>query len=504
MHTPRARTLLTTGLIATGLLAATASLAWGQGLEGERRLLPGTTVAGADVGGATVEVATQLVHDHLGDRHATDIDVHAADARWSVSADELGARPDVDAAVTAAFTHTQDAGPVELATHRLLDRPADVEMAVDTDLDPQAVDRLITEVADEVEQAARDAALAWTGDAVELSEARTGRTLDRDAATDRLAAAVLDPRPQVELPVTTTDPSIATEDLAPLVDEVERRSVAALDREIALTGPELDRTLTPRGLGATPDLETLLDALPTDGRGELSVTALPDAATVPLEVDDDAVDAVLDDLAGEVERPARDAQLDWSTGDLDIVAERTGRTLDVDATRAQLLDAIDGGPDGADDRVELTTDAVQPTVTRDDHDQVLFLQQDRRTLQLYEDGEAVREWPVAVGQHDAATPTGTFTVGAKRVEPTWTNPAPDGWGADLPDVVEAGPDNPLGARALNWNRDGRDTLIRFHGTNEPGSIGQAASRGCVRMHDEHVIELYDRVARGTTIVSTAG
>ncbi len=501
MRKPRTRTILTTGLLATGLLGAAASLAWGQGLEDEHRLLSGTTIAGVDVGGTTVEQATRQVHDHLDDRLATDVDLRAANRRWTVSADDLDAQPDIDAAVTEAFAHTRDAGPVELALHRLLDRSADVEVEVDTHLDQRAVERLVADVAEGIERDTRDASLAWSGGEVQLTEARTGRTLDRDGAAHRIETAVLAPRPETELPVTSTDPSVATEELAPLVDEVEERSRSALDREIELTGPDLDRTLTPRELDAAPDLDALLDELPADDRGDTGADALPDATTaVPLEVDDDAVDAVLDDLADEVERPARDAQLDWSSGALDIIGERTGRTLDVDVTRARLLDAIDG----ASDPVELATDPVQPAVTRDDHDQVLFLQQDRRTLRLYEDGEAVREWPVAVGRPSAPTPTGEFTIGATRVEPTWTNPDPDGWGADLPEVVGPGPDNPLGARALNWNRDGRDTLIRFHGTNEPASIGQAASQGCVRMHDDDVIELYDRVSTGTTIVSTAG
>lgn len=501
MRTARTLTLLMTGLVATGVLAITASVAWGQDLKEEQRLLAGTTIAGIDVGEATVTEATRQVEEHLDDRLATEVDLRVADGHWTVAADDLGAQPDVDGAVAEAFAHTRDAGPAELAMHRLLDRSADVEVAVDTHLDQRTVERLVADIAAEIGRAPRDAALAWSDGQVELTDARTGRTLDRDGAAHRIETAVLDARAEAQLPATTTDPSVATGDLAPLVDEVEALSQAALDREIVLTGSELDRTLTPRDLDATPDLDALLDERPVDEQAEADADVLPDTgAAIPLDVPGDAVDDVLDDVADEVERPARDAQLDRSSGELDIVEERPGRTLDVDATRTRLLEAIDG----ASDQVEPATASVQPAVTRDDYDQVLFLQQDRRTLRLYEDGEAVREWPVAVGQPSDPTPTGRFTVGAKRVEPTWTNPAPDGWGADLPEVVEPGPDNPLGARALNWNRDGRDTLIRFHGTNESSSIGQAASQGCVRLHDEHVIELHDRVATGATIVSTAG
>lgn len=255
-----------------------------------------------------------------------------------------------------------------------------------------------------------------------------------------------------------------------------------------------------RLLGDVADLE--VDVATGIDRDELDrlVTSIAE------DIDHEPRDATLGltgekiELTDEVERTARDAQLDWSSGQLDIIQDRSGRSLDTAAAREQIIEAIRGGSD----RVQLDTTTRQPAVTTGDDEHVLLLHLDRRELQLYRDGEVVRAWPVAVGQPSNPTPTGVFTVGAKRIDPTWTNPAPDGWGADLPEVVGPGPDNPMGPRALNWNRDGRDTLIRFHGTNEPASIGQAASRGCVRMHTDDVIELYDVVPTGTTIVSTSG
>jgi lipoprotein-anchoring transpeptidase ErfK/SrfK len=69
-------------------------------------------------------------------------------------------------------------------------------------------------------------------------------------------------------------------------------------------------------------------------------------------------------------------------------------------------------------------------------------------------------------------------------------------GHNLPDVMEGGPDNPLGARALYLGY----TEYRIHGTNQPKSIGHAASSGCIRMLNEHVIDLYDRVPIGTRVI----
>ena len=67
---------------------------------------------------------------------------------------------------------------------------------------------------------------------------------------------------------------------------------------------------------------------------------------------------------------------------------------------------------------------------------------------------------------------------------------------DLPRHMQGGPDNPLGAPALYLG----STLYRIHGSNEPETIGQAVSSGCFRMTNEDVVDLYDRVSVGTTVV----
>jgi lipoprotein-anchoring transpeptidase ErfK/SrfK len=197
---------------------------------------------------------------------------------------------------------------------------------------------------------------------------------------------------------------------------------------------------------------------------------------------------------------ARDAALDYSSGRIEIVEEQDGRAVERSLAVAALQDAV---ADSAD-AVELPVAAVAPEVTTDAYHKVLLVRQDERRLYLYLDGEVQREWPVAIGMGGSPTPTGEFTVGAKRNGPTWYNPAPNGWGANMPRVIGPGPNNPLGLRALNWDRDGYDTLIRFHGTSNVGSIGRAASRGCVRLTNPDVIELFDAVPSGTPIVSIWG
>ena len=66
-------------------------------------------------------------------------------------------------------------------------------------------------------------------------------------------------------------------------------------------------------------------------------------------------------------------------------------------------------------------------------------------------------------------------------------------------IMPGGPNNPLGARALYLFQNGVDTYFRIHGTTQPSSIGQSVSNGCIRMLNEHVQDLYDRVPVGTVV-----
>lgn len=100
---------------------------------------------------------------------------------------------------------------------------------------------------------------------------------------------------------------------------------------------------------------------------------------------------------------------------------------------------------------------------------------------------------------------GLAIVGRKAEWPSWTptdnmiRREPKRY-ARFVKGVPGGPDNPLGSRALYLYKDGRDTYFRIHGTTEPASIGRSVSNGCIRMINEHVEDLYDRVNVGTKVV----
>jgi lipoprotein-anchoring transpeptidase ErfK/SrfK len=119
------------------------------------------------------------------------------------------------------------------------------------------------------------------------------------------------------------------------------------------------------------------------------------------------------------------------------------------------------------------------------------------------EGRAIR-YRVAVGEAGRNF-SGTATVARKAEWPSWVptrnmiNLEPEVYGpfaAGLPGGHEM---NPLGARALYLYQGGRDTYYRIHGTPQPWTMGQAFSSGCIRLINEHMIDLYDRVPVGTTV-----
>ena len=100
--------------------------------------------------------------------------------------------------------------------------------------------------------------------------------------------------------------------------------------------------------------------------------------------------------------------------------------------------------------------------------------------------------------------SGVATVGRRAEWPDWV-PTADIQArlGPYPSRIAGGPANPLGARALYLYQGNKDTLYRIHGTNQPEYIGQAISSGCIRMTNEDVIDLFDRVKQGATVIVLA-
>ncbi|WP_436639227.1 L,D-transpeptidase [Microbaculum sp. FT89] len=120
---------------------------------------------------------------------------------------------------------------------------------------------------------------------------------------------------------------------------------------------------------------------------------------------------------------------------------------------------------------------------------------ERRLYYALGNGKAIR-YAVAVGSPRNQW-FGTTWVSEKRENPSWTpTPSMRKKNPRLPSSMAPGPKNPLGVRALylGW------TTYRIHGTNAPGSIGHAVSDGCIRMLNEDVVDLFERVHIGAPVI----
>ncbi|HXW23929.1 MAG TPA: L,D-transpeptidase [Xanthobacteraceae bacterium] len=114
-------------------------------------------------------------------------------------------------------------------------------------------------------------------------------------------------------------------------------------------------------------------------------------------------------------------------------------------------------------------------------------------------GKAIR-YGVTVGEEGQSW-SGVARVGRKQEWPAWVPTEGEKVRlGNLPNYVTPGAHNPMGARALYLYAGERDTQYRIHGTNQPEYIGQAISSGCIRMTNEDVIDLYNRVNMGATVV----
>ncbi|MBD2313386.1 L,D-transpeptidase [Desertifilum sp. FACHB-1129] len=133
-----------------------------------------------------------------------------------------------------------------------------------------------------------------------------------------------------------------------------------------------------------------------------------------------------------------------------------------------------------------------PTATQQQSTVRLEVSLSNREVTVYNGTAPAQTYPIAIGRAGHETPVGTFEIQQMRQNPTWIHPVTD-------ERFKGGtPGNPLGTRWIGFWTDGRN-WIGFHGTPEPGSVGQAISHGCLRMHNQDVEELFEQVEMGTLV-----
>ena len=201
-------------------------------------------------------------------------------------------------------------------------------------------------------------------------------------------------------------------------------------------------------------------------------------------------------VADDLNREPQDAGVEASGDSLAIVPAEHGRKLRDNLLTEQLEAAVLNA--NADHTIAARTRSVAPEISGEEvasaYPTYLTLDRAGYTLRLWKDLKPAKTYTVAVGQVGLETPEGLYHIQSKQVDPTWHVPESD-WAGDLAgQSIPPGPSNPLKARWMGIYEG-----AGIHGTEETGSLGTAASHGCVRMAVPDVEELYDQVEVGTPI-----
>jgi lipoprotein-anchoring transpeptidase ErfK/SrfK len=208
-----------------------------------------------------------------------------------------------------------------------------------------------------------------------------------------------------------------------------------------------------------------------------------------------SVEGFVEGVAGNLDREPRNASVEPTASSLTPVDSKNGREVD----QARLRKDIERALQDPDDRkVGVEVDKVAPDVTTEElaaqYPTYLVVDRGSFQLHLYENLELSKTYTVAIGAIGFDTPSGLYHIQNKAVDPTWNVPDSDWAGKLAGKTIPPGPDNPLKARWMGiYNGAG------IHGTDDVGSLGSAASHGCIRMSVIDVKELYDRVPTGAPI-----
>jgi lipoprotein-anchoring transpeptidase ErfK/SrfK len=285
---------------------------------------------------------------------------------------------------------------------------------------------------------------------------------------------------------------------------VRRELQEPLERPIAVVrGPQRFR-LSAHDAGVTADVNGMVEeALQVSRDGSIfsrvarDITGGEENAQVSARVNysTDAVEQLVGRVSKTLDRPARDAEVDFPS--LEKVKEQKGRRVRKAVLQQRVAQALT--VPGAERRVKAPVRVLKPKVTQDQladqYPVVLVADRYNFKLRLYKHLQLQKEYTVAVGALGFDTPAGLYHIQNKAIDPAWHVPNSDWAGALAGTVVPGGTaENPLKARWLGIF-DGAG----IHGTDQTYSLGSAASHGCIRMAIPDVIELYDQVPVGAPI-----
>jgi lipoprotein-anchoring transpeptidase ErfK/SrfK len=285
--------------------------------------------------------------------------------------------------------------------------------------------------------------------------------------------------------------------------KVNRQVATRLEQPIAVTYDKTRFTLSAEDAGIQADVGGMVDdAISASRQGNVFARVTRDLrggeedveVSVSATYSPKAAKELVTRVGDKLDREPKDATLDFPS--LDAVKEQDG----IAVKRGQLNRLVGAALLSPSSRtVTAPVKTTKAKVTRDElakeYPTVIVADHASFELRLYKNLKLSKTYTVAFGAAGYDTPRGLFNIQNKQVDPVWSVPNSD-WAGDLAGTTVPGgtPENPLKARWMGIS-DGAG----IHGTDDVGSLGSAASHGCIRMAIPDVIDLYDRVDVGAPI-----
>jgi hypothetical protein len=286
---------------------------------------------------------------------------------------------------------------------------------------------------------------------------------------------------------------------------IQNEIVAPLKQPVQVTYAGEEYTLTPKRLEQTSDVDGMLDEAVEESReGGLfeRISRYASGSEVDVDIEprvgysEDAIAKFVARMAGDINRDAVNASLEPSGDRLSPEPGEKGFELQEDETQQLIIDQVE--KPGRDGPIDAVVEKTEPEVTQSElaeaYPTYLTIDRGSFTLRLFKNLKLKQKYTIAVGAVGYDTPSGLYDIQTKEVDPTWHVPESD-WTGDLAgQSIPPGPSNPLKARWMGIY-DGAG----IHGTDDIGSLGTAASHGCIRMSVPDVVELFDKVEVGDPV-----
>jgi lipoprotein-anchoring transpeptidase ErfK/SrfK len=288
-------------------------------------------------------------------------------------------------------------------------------------------------------------------------------------------------------------------------DTLHRQLEAAIQKPVFVKYGDDKFRLGARRAKVKVDVDQMVDeALARSREGNMltrttrAITGGSVHVNVPLELSYSkrAVRKFARGVGRSIDEDPRDASIDFSGGQVVKVDSKDGRKLDT----GQLVDRIKGDivEPTADRKVMAPVEIVKAKVTTkqlgEKYPRVIAVNRGAFQLTLYDHLKVAKTYSIAVGQVGLETPAGKYNIQDKQIDPVWHVPDSAWAGSIAGTDIPPGPSNPIKARWMGiYNGAG------IHGTEDIGSLGSAASHGCIRMAIPDVEDLFDRVEVGDPV-----